>query len=178
MMRTRKRIGATAWAPIAVVGFIFVYALTSPQNYTQTGFLFFYPLYSDYTIQCLYTTGTWAWVYLITWVMHYAANQKFNETGYKLLAGSSLYAYLSHYFFIILISTFIIRPYKIEFVPALVVNLLLTNAIILLSYLILNFFYELVVPPKSPEQKAKEREEEEQALLNQEVMVEAGKKMD
>jgi len=60
-----------------------------------------------------------------------------------------LYAYLSHYFFIIIISTFVIRPYKIEFLPALVVNVLLTNAIILLSYVILNFFYELVVPPKS-----------------------------
>lgn len=108
--------------------------------------------------------------------MHYAANQKFNETGYKLLAGSSLYAYLSHYFFIILISTFVIRPYKIEFVPALVVNVLLTNAIILISYLILNFFYELVVPPKSAEQKAKERQEEEEALLNKELMVEACKK--
>jgi len=110
--------------------------------------------------------------------MHYAANQKFNETGYKLLAGSSLYAYLSHYFFIILISTFVIRPYKIDFIPALFVNVILTNAIILISYLILNFFYEMVVPPKSAEQRAKEKEEEEQALLNQEVMVEAGKKRD
>lgn len=89
--------------------------------------------------------------------MHYAANKKFSEGGYKLLTGSSLYAYLSHYFFIVLISTFVIRPYKIDLIPAIVINLLCTNAIILLSYLILNFFYELVVPPKSAEQKAKEK---------------------
>ena len=73
------------------------------------------------------------------------------------MAGGSLYAYLSHYFFIIIVSTFVIRPYKIEFVPALVINILLTNAMILVSYLILNFFYELVVPPKSAEQRAKEK---------------------
>jgi len=34
MMRTRNRIGKTAWAPIAVVFFIFLYALTTPSNYT------------------------------------------------------------------------------------------------------------------------------------------------
>jgi hypothetical protein len=85
----------------------------------------------------------------MTWLMHYAANKKFNETGYKLLAGSSLYAYLSHYFFIIAVSVGIIRPYKLEFLPALAVNLILTNAMILVSYMILNFIYELVVPPKS-----------------------------
>ena len=154
MMRTRNRIGKTAWAPIAVVFFIFLYALTTPSNYTQTGFLFFYPLYSDYAIQCLYTTGTWIWIYLMTWLMHYAANKKFNEYGYKLLAGSSLYAYLSHYFFIIVINVGIVRPYKLDFLPALAINLILTNAIILVSYMILNFFYELAFPPKSAEQKA------------------------
>jgi len=94
---------------------------------------------------------------MMTWLMHYAANKKFNETGYKLLAGSSLYAYLSHYFFIIIIAVGIVRPYKIEFIPALFIVFTLTNAIIFLSYLILNFFYELAFPPKSTEQKKKEK---------------------
>jgi len=153
---------------------ILLYALSSPTNYSQTGFLFFYPLYSDYTIQCLYTTGTWMWVYLVAWLMHYVANKKFNDTAYKYMAGSSLYAYLSHYFFIILIAVTIIRPYKIEFIPALFIEIILTNAAILLSYSILNFFYELVVPPKSAKDKAQGSEEEQAALLkNQEVMVEA-----
>lgn len=97
----------------------------------------------------------------MTWLMHYAANKKFNEYGYKLLAGSSLYAYLSHYFFIIVINVGIVRPYKLDFLPALAINLILTNAIILVSYMILNFFYELAFPPKSQQQKDKEKEEEE-----------------
>jgi len=178
MMRTRNRIGNTAWAPISVVAFIFLYALCAPSNYTQTGFLFFYPLYSDYTIQCLYTTGTWIWIYMMTWIMHYAANKKFSERGYKLLAGSSLYAYLSHYFFIIVIAVGVIRPYKIDFLPALFIVFVLTNAMIFVSYIILNFMYELAFPPKSAAQKAQEKMEEEEALLKKEIEVEAGKKRD
>ena len=149
MMRTRKSLGNTVLAPACVVLFLFLYAVSSPMNYTQTGFLFFYPLYTDYTIQCLYTTGTWAWVYLVTWMMHAFANKEFNKTTYKLVTGSSMYAYVSHYFFIIMIAVLIIRPYKISFLPALFINIFLTNGIILLSYMFMNFIYELIVPPKA-----------------------------
>jgi hypothetical protein len=148
MLRTRKQLGNTVAAPFIVLAFLFLYALSSPQNYSETGFLFFYPLYSDYSIQCLYTSGTWVWVFTVTWLMHAFANKMFNETGFKLITGSSLYAYVSHYFFIIMIAVLIIRPYKVTFVPALILEIVLTNGIILLSYVILNFFYELVVPPK------------------------------
>jgi hypothetical protein len=149
MMRQRNKTSKTVWAPLMVLAAILLYALSSPMNYTQTGFLFFYPLYSDYTIQCLYTSGTWMWVYIVAWMMHSVANKKFNETLYKLLTGSSLYAYLSHYLFIILIAVGIVRPYKIDFIPALIIEVLLTNLAILISYSILNFFYELAFPPKS-----------------------------
>ena len=117
------------------------------------------------------------WVYLVSWLMQYCANKKFNETAYKYLAGSSLYAYLSHYFFIILIAVGIVRPYKIEFIPALFLEVFATNAAILISYSILNFFYELAVPPKSAKDKQAGTPEEQEALLkNQEVMVEAKNK--
>ena len=43
-------MGKMVWAPLTVLAAILLYALSSPQNYTQVGFLFFYPLYSDYTI--------------------------------------------------------------------------------------------------------------------------------
>jgi len=118
------------------------------------------------------------WVFFITWVMQSIANKKFNDTAYNLLAGGSLYAYLSHYFFIIMIAVLVIRPYKITFVPALILEILLTNMCILISYLILNFFYELAFPPKQPQilkdmDAAGQGEEERRALMkNQEVMVE------
>ena len=50
MMRTRNKMAETVWAPAIILLGILFYALSSPQNYSQTGFLFFYPLYSDYTI--------------------------------------------------------------------------------------------------------------------------------
>ena len=81
------------------------------------------------------------------------------------MGGSSLFAYLSHYFFIIVIAVMIIRPYKITFIPALFLEYFLTNAIVLITYIIFDFLWKLVFPGKSKEQKAKEKEEEEQALL-------------
>jgi hypothetical protein len=174
MMKTRKSMGNQVWAPLAVLAFILIYALTSPQNYTQTGFLFFYPLYSDYSIQCLYTTGTWFWIFVITWLMQSFANKKFSDTGYKVFAGSSLYAYVSHYFFIIMIAVLLIRPYKIPFMQALVLEVALTNAIILLSYWAFITMYECVFPPKMQQEKLDGDEVERMGLLkNQEINVEA-----
>lgn len=50
MLRTRNQVANTAVAPFYVLFAILLYSLSSPQNYSDTGFLFFYPLYSDYTI--------------------------------------------------------------------------------------------------------------------------------
>ena len=173
MMRTRRYLGNTVLAPACIVIFLFLYAVSSPMNYTQTGFLFFYPLYTDYTIQCLYTTGTWCWVYIVTWMMHAFANKEFNKTTYKIITGSSMYAYVSHYFFIIMIAVLIIRPYKISFLPALFLNIFLTNGVILLTYMFFVFIYELIVPPKDvKESETPGDEAERQGLLkNEEVMV-------
>ena len=176
MMRTRNKMAKTVWAPLLVLTCIFLYALSSPMNYSQTGFLFFYPLYSDYTIQCLYTTGTWMWIFLISWTLHAVANKKFNETAYKLLAGSSLYAYLSHYFFIIAIAVLVIRPYKMTFVPALITEIILTNLCILITYLIFSFLYDLVVPKKKKPQGTElgtDHADQVPLLKDQEVTVEA-----
>jgi hypothetical protein len=88
------------------------------------------------------------WIFFIAWMMHSIANSKFNERIYNLLSGSSLYAYISHYFFIIIIAVMIVRPYKISFIPALVLEIILVNLCILITYTIFNYVYELAVPPK------------------------------
>lgn len=75
-------------------------------------------------------------------------NDKFNDTVYNYLCGSSLYAYVSHYFFILIISVMIVRPYKIQFIPALFIMLFGTQLLIFATYVPLNFIYELIVPPK------------------------------
>lgn len=146
-MRCRKRMARTLFAPFSIVFGVLLYSLSSPQNYKETGFLFFYPLYSDYSIQCLYTSGTWLWVYVISWTMERVANKKFNKLVYKFFVGNSLYAYLSHYFWIILIAVGIIRPYKMEFLPGLAVMLLLVNLLIAVTYAPFILVYEFIFPP-------------------------------
>lgn len=111
MMRYRMKLAKTLWAPFSLIFGILIYALASPQNYSDTGFLFFYPLYSDYTIQSFYTSGTWLWLFFLAWLMQLVGNQKFNLIIYKYFVGNALYAYLCHYLIIILIAVLIIRPY-------------------------------------------------------------------
>jgi len=148
MLKTRGKLAETALAPVAVVGFLLMYSITSPMVYANMGHLFFYPLYASYPLQCLYTTGTWIWLYFIIWMMAKVGNSKFNDTAYNLICGASLYAYVSHYFFILILSVGIIRPYKLGFVPAFFIMMFGTEFLIFATYIPLNFIYELIVPPK------------------------------
>ena len=116
------------------------------------------------------------WIFLVAWTMHAVANKKFNDSAYKLLAGSSLYAYLSHYFFIIAIAVLVIRPYKMTFIPALITEMILTNLCILITYLIFSAIYDLIVPPKKKSQGTElgtDHADQVPLLKDQEVMVEA-----
>jgi len=102
------------------------------------------------------------WLYFVTWSMHAIANKKFNDNAYKYVAGSALYAYVSHYFFIVLWGVTIIRPYQLTFIPSLFVDFILTDSVIFISYVLFVFIWELIFPPK---QDAEEKGEEQQALL-------------
>jgi len=118
MVKKRGELSETAVAPMCIVGFIFTYAITCPTNHSNMGHLFFYPLYTEFPLQALYTVGTWIWLTGIVWVMAHIGNEKFNETFYNYVNGSALYMYVSHYFFILIIGVFIVRPYKIGFIGA------------------------------------------------------------
>lgn len=176
MIKKRKELGDTVMAPIAILGFIFIYSLTSPMVYSGVGHLFFYPLYSTYGLRCLYTTGTWLWVYAIIWIMASIANDKFSEPVYNYVCGSSLYAYVSHYFFILILSVMVVRPYKLTFIPALFIMLFGTLFLIFITYVPLNYIYELIIPPKETKkldtnltpEEAEKMEQMEEALLNEE----------
>ena len=108
---------------------------------------------------CLYTTGTWCWVFFIVWLFAAVANKKFNKTAYKYITGSAMYAYLSHYFFIIVIAVTIIRPYQISFIPALFIEIFLTYLIILITYACFVLMWEFIFPPKEEEEVVKSEEE-------------------
>lgn len=97
--------------------------------------------------------------------MHYIANEKFNDEVYRIVNGSSMYAYLSHYFFIILFAVLIIRPYKVPFVWALIIEVILVNLVIILSYLLFDWLISLCFPRKDKKEPEKPKEEEEKGLL-------------
>jgi len=143
--------------------------------------LFYYPLYDNYTLQCLYTTGTWVFVFMIVWIMALIANDKFNPTFYKYFTGAALYAYLSHYFYIILLAALVVRPYKLNFAEAFSLMFFGTFILIFITYWPLNFLYELVFPEK--ETKALElvpegEEEKEEMTPEAEAAAAAAAKAD
>jgi len=55
----------------------------------------------------------------------------------------------------------IVRPYKIGFIPALFLMLFGCNLLIFLTYVPLNYVYELVVPPKQTKKLEFQPENEE-----------------
>jgi hypothetical protein len=93
------------------------------------------------------------WLFATIWMMALVGNDKFNSTAYNLICGSSLYAYVSHYFFILIISVMIVRPYKLDFIPAFFLMLFGTEFLIFATYIPLNYLYELCVPPKETVKK-------------------------
>jgi len=80
--------------------------------------------------------------------MAHIGNEKFNDTIYNYVSGSALYAYVSHYFFILIISVLIVRPNKIGFIGAFFLMFFGTQFLILITYVPINWLYELIVPPK------------------------------
>jgi len=166
MMKKRTEISDTMLTPVVIVFFILFHSITSPMVYSNMGHLFFYPIYSQYPLQCLYTCGTWMWVFSIIWMMALVGNEKFNSTAYNLICGSSLYAYVSHYFFILIISVMIVRPYKLDFLSAFFLMLFGTEFLIFATYIPLNYLYELCVPPKQTvkKQELSDEDKEENAI--------------
>ena len=178
MLKIRRELGDSLWAPAMVGMGLFLYAICSPMNYGGLGQLFFYPLYDDYTLQCLYTTGTWTFVFTIVWVMAIVGNDKFNETFYKYFCGSSLYAYLSHYFWIILLSVTIVRPYHLGFPEAFCIMFFGTFVLIYATYWPLNAIYECIFPPKEVKAMDLNPEGEEKLTPEQEAAAAAAAKAD
>jgi len=74
---------------------------------------------------------------------------------------------VSHYFFILIISVMVIRPYKITFIPAFFIMLFGTEFLIFATYIPLNFLYELCVPPKETKKEASEEEIKAEAALQE-----------
>ena len=74
----------------------------------------------------MYTTGTWQWVYAMVWVMKEVANEKYSDFAYEVIVGSSMWAYISHYVFIVISANYIVRPLNLSYPTAILINVLFT----------------------------------------------------
>ena len=96
----RSEILNSAKAPFFVGLGLFMIFVCEPSNYTGTGSIFVYPIYTDHYIQGFYTTGTWLWIGALMWIGEALLNDKFHAGTYDFVVGGSMYAYLVHYLFI------------------------------------------------------------------------------
>ena len=101
--------------------------LFSPLAYHDEGFLFFYPLYHPTWMQCLYTSGSFYLVYLQVWYAKKIYNHKFNDKVYHIFVSGSMWAYLTHYLWIIICVKYVIIPYKLDYAQAVPITFVLTQ---------------------------------------------------
>lgn len=135
--RYKQELSQTLLSPFILMALFFSQCITMPTNYTNTGFLFYYPLYFDYGQQCLFTLGTWQQLYLYTTLLEAVANQKFNDFFFKHFTASSLWGYLSHYVFIVIAANLFIIPFKPGFVATLLILYSFSILCITITYYLL-----------------------------------------
>ena len=118
--------------PLSIGAWFLSYALTCPTNHSDTGFLFYFPIYFGFLYQCLYVFGSWLWVYTLMWIGKIVITEK--GVFYDTVVGSGMWAYVSHYLFIVLSSQYIVRPLNLGYYAAVICNYGLTELVILLTY--------------------------------------------
>ena len=138
-MKHREELSKTILAPLSIGLWYVLYSFTSPTNHSDTGFLFYYPIYFKFAYQSLYTAGTWQWVYTLVWAMREYGNEQYHEAAYDLVVGSSMWAYISHYIFVVLSANYFVRPLALSYESAVVSNLTLTWIGIFTTYFILTY---------------------------------------
>jgi hypothetical protein len=168
-MKQRAVIMSSIAAPFLFIGVVFFLVLCMPTNYTGTGSMFNYPLYSDHGIQALYTTGTWIWLYGLIWIAEITINDKFHEPTYDFIMNSSMYGYLSHYLWIAVISSYIVAPSGMNYPLAVIVEFVGTIAIIGLSYKLIEQLSSLCCAPKERDPEAHEAHKGDESVPSEEL---------
>lgn len=104
------KLSQTAIYPVFVVFSVMIYGANIPGNFTNVGFMFFYPIYGTVTMLTLFTTGTWQVIYMLEWLMRKESDKMYNEKVFKFFTEGSLLVYLCHDLWITVIATFVIYP--------------------------------------------------------------------
>lgn len=154
ILKQRGQIMNSIAAPFLFVGVVFLAILCMPSNYTGTGSIFNYPLYSDHQIQSLYTTGTWLWIYGLIWLGEVTINDTFHEPTYDFIMNCSMYGYLSHYLWIALISAFVVAPTGMSYPAAVITEFVGTISLIAITHVAIEKVSGLCCPPKPKDANA------------------------
>ena len=141
MTKCRLELAETMWVIFGFAASLFLYSLTSPTNINNPGFLFFFPLYGETTLQSIYTTGTWIWLYFIFYKMENIANNVFNQRWYDFICGGSLWLYLTHYLWLVLVNRALVLPFQMSFVPNTIINFIGTEILSNITFLLLDKLY-------------------------------------
>ena len=126
-------------------------AVTIPTVTENEGFLWFFPLYQPTWLQNVFTIGSFYWVYFYSWLTHGELTSKYNEKVYDFVIGSSMWGYLSHYMWIVLVVQALVRPFKLSLFPAILVNYVFGQLLICLSYILLQKLSGLCSKKKNDE---------------------------
>lgn len=135
MAQARKELAETMWTIFAMWNFFFYYSLTSPTSITGQGYLFYYPIYKSASLRCFFILGTWMWLYLLCYHLSVVANSKFSDKWYDLIVGSSMYVYVSHYFWLAIISRAVLYFADFGFAGNVAFAFVFTQLLLLLSHL-------------------------------------------
>uniref|UniRef100_A0A7S3FVQ1 Uncharacterized protein n=1 Tax=Strombidium rassoulzadegani TaxID=1082188 RepID=A0A7S3FVQ1_9SPIT len=100
----------SVFMPFMVTFSVMAFSVTQPGNYSDVGFMFFYPLYSSKWIQGLFTSGSWLIIYLFNFLFHAAMNKRYDEQLYHHFNNSSMFTYLCHDLWIHVICSSLIYP--------------------------------------------------------------------
>lgn len=111
-----------------------VVAVTAPTVTQNEGFLWYYPLYHAKFMQHIFTFGGWYWVYYYCFLCSSLINKKYNDEIFNWINGVSLWGYVSHYMWLVLVVAYIIKPFKISLGWAIFLNFFITLFFINLSY--------------------------------------------
>jgi hypothetical protein len=103
ILQRRAEIAKTLYAAFILITFSIVVSLTSPTVSKNEGDFYSYPLYEPTWLQCTYTLGSYWWVYLLGWWCQEVSNEKYDDWWYKFLNDCSMWGYLSHYLWIVVV---------------------------------------------------------------------------
>jgi len=110
-------------------------SLNSPTIHTNEGFLFYYPLYTPTWAQCFHSAGSFYYTYFLTWYMKVISNEVFNKRVYDIVVGGSMYAYILHYLWIVIVVNNCVLPFNLHYPKAVLVTYIGTEICILLFHL-------------------------------------------